>query len=243
MMNATEEDKITDYLVSKNLSLDIQLEIKDHMINQINDLQLEENLSFDEVFSKVRESWKEEFATTGYWMFFREPIPLIAKKVIREKYNSLLKKSFLIGLLFLGINILLIYLANNAETYSLFFKGLNGIFLLALGAVWFLNFKIHQYMKPDFKYKGKCLYTMYQQNVGLMLLCTISMLQMMMKNGHYAYQFFKEQNHTDSFMMAITLLTPFILQIITIFTLFNFYEHKKNLLRIQDLIRLSTDRQ
>lgn len=243
MMNTMQEDMITDYLVSKNLSLDIQVEIKDHMINQITDLQLEENLSFEEAFSRVKESWKNEFVTTSYWMFFREPIPLIAKKVIREKYNNLLKKSFLIGLLFFGINILLIYSANSADTYSLLFKGLNGIFLLALGVIWIMNFKIRQFMKLDFKYKGKCLYTMYQQNMGLILLCTLSMLQLMMKNGHYAYQFFREQNYADSFMVLITLLIPFVLQTGVIFTVFNFYEHKKNLLKMHDFVTLNTDHQ
>lgn len=241
-MNTVQENKITDYLVSRNLSLDIQIEIKDHMINQIIDLQLEENLSFEEAFSRVKESWKNEFTTTSYWMFFREPIPLIAKKVIREKYNRLLKKSFLLGLLSSGVNILLIYLANNEETYSFFFKGLNGIFLLALGAAWIFSFKIQQYMKPDFKYRGKCLYTMYQQNMGLVLVCTLSMLQMMMKNGHYAYQFFREHNLTEDFMVLITLLIPFLLQTGVIFTLLNFCEHKKSLMKMQDFITLTTNR-
>lgn len=242
-MNTMQENKITDYLVSKNLSLDIQIEIKDHMVNQITDLQLEENLSFDEAFSRVKESWKNEFETTSYWMFFREPIPLIAKKVIREKYNSLMKKSFLIGLLFFGINILLIYLSNSAETYSILFKGLNGMFVLALGTAWILNFKIRKYMKSDFKYKGKCLYTMYQQNMGLLLIGTISMLQMVLRDGHYAYQFFREQNYANSIMVMITLLIPFLLQSLVIFTLFNFYEHKKSLLRMHDFLNLNTDHQ
>ncbi|MDM1554174.1 MULTISPECIES: hypothetical protein [Chryseobacterium] len=240
-MNTMQESKVTDYLVSKKLSLDIQIEIKDHIMNQITDLQKEEHLSFEEAFSRVKESWKNEFAATSYWMFFREPIPLIAKKVIREKYNSLLKKSFLIGLLFFGINILLIYLANNTETYSIFFKGLNGLFLLALGAAWILNFKIRKYMKSDFKYKGKCLYTMYQQNMGLLMIGTMSMLQMILKDGHYAYQFFRENNHADIFKVTITLFIPFLLQSIVIFTLLNFHEHKKSLLKMHDFVKLTTD--
>ncbi|BAP33609.1 uncharacterized protein CHSO_4572 [Chryseobacterium sp. StRB126] len=243
MISTVQESKVTEYLISKNLSLDLQIEIKDHMINQIMDWELEENLSFEEALSRVKELWKDEFTATGYWMFFREPIPLIAKKVIREKYNSLLKKSFLIGLLFFGINMLLIYLSNSVETYSILFKGLNGIFLLVLGTAWILNFKIRKYMKPDFKYKGRCLYTMYQQNMGLLLIGTISMLQMVLRDGHYAYQFFREQNHTNTFMVAVTLLIPFLLQSLVIFTLFNFYEHKKSLLRMEDFLNLNTDRQ
>jgi hypothetical protein len=59
MINKAQEDKITDYLVSQNLSLDILVEIRDHMIQQIAHLEWDENLSFEEAFSKAKESWKE----------------------------------------------------------------------------------------------------------------------------------------------------------------------------------------
>lgn len=241
MISTVQESKVTEYLISKNLSLDLQIEIKDHMINQIMDLELEENLSFEEALSRVKELWKDEFKATGYWMFFREPIPLIAKKVIREKYNKFLKNSLFIGLLVSGINIVFIYMAKDAYSYNILFKALNSLFLLAPGLVWLLNFKNWKYMKPDVKFRGRCLYTMYQQNIGLMLICTISMAQLIMKNGHYTFQFFREQNHTNILMILMTLFIPFFLQTGIIFTLFNFFEHKKSLLKMKDFLKLNTD--
>ena len=57
MITPEQNKTITTYLQSKNLPIDLVLEIKDHMIEQIEN---KENLTFEEAFEKVKESWKEE---------------------------------------------------------------------------------------------------------------------------------------------------------------------------------------
>ena len=57
MITPEQNKEITTYLLSKNLPIDSVLEIKDHMIEQIEN---KENLSFEEAFEKVKISWKEE---------------------------------------------------------------------------------------------------------------------------------------------------------------------------------------
>jgi hypothetical protein len=57
MITPEQNKTITTYLLSKNLPIDLVLEIKDHMIEQIEN---KENLTFEEAFEKVKESWKEE---------------------------------------------------------------------------------------------------------------------------------------------------------------------------------------
>ena len=57
MITPEENKTITTYLQSKNLPIDLVLEIKDHMIEQIEN---KENLTFEEAFEKVKISWKEE---------------------------------------------------------------------------------------------------------------------------------------------------------------------------------------
>ena len=56
--------EIRNYLLSKKLPIDILIEVNDHFISQISDLQREENLSFEVAFEKTKESWKDEFKTT-----------------------------------------------------------------------------------------------------------------------------------------------------------------------------------
>ena len=65
MLTETHLTEIRNYLLSKKLPIDILIEVNDHFISQINDLQKKENLNFEEAFEKVKESWKEEI--TPYW--------------------------------------------------------------------------------------------------------------------------------------------------------------------------------
>jgi hypothetical protein len=122
---------------------------------------------------------------------------LIARRIISEKYNQMLKYSLLIGILSLGINILLVYLSKTEEMYTILFRIFNSLFLVALAGMWILNFKIRKYMSADFKYRGKCFYTLYQKNIGLVVGCTIGMMQVISKSENHVYEFFKNQDHSD----------------------------------------------
>ncbi|BFO65106.1 hypothetical protein NK356_21310 [Chryseobacterium sp. S0630] len=237
MMTEAQENKVTDYLVAQELSLDILVEIRDHMISQILDIQCSENISFEEAFLRVKESWSREFKMVNYLLFYPTKIPLIAKRIIREKYRGIFKKSLMIAVLAFVINLLLIFMAGNQEEYKLFFRLLNGSFVLTTILIWIFNYKIWKYIKADFKYKGKCLYTMYQQNLGLMVVCASSMTQVALKSGDYAYQFFRQQNYTDVVGILITLILPFVLQTALAFAVLNFIEHKKNLLKMQEFLK------
>ena len=241
MIDKTQEDRITDYLVSQHLSLDILVEIRDHMIHQIAALEWDENLSFEDAFSKVKESWKGEFEMVNYWLFFPTKIPLIAKRIIRGKYNQMLKYSLMIGGLSLGINILLAYLSSTEDMFTTLFRIFNSLFLVALGGVWILNFKIRKYMSADFKYRGKCFYTLYQKNIGLIVACTIGMPQLITNSGHYIYEFFKHQDTANIFTVCNIVFFSFVLETFAAFSLFNFYGHKKNLMKMQEFLTPTAD--
>ena len=64
MITELQLTEIRNYLLSKKLPIDILIEVNDHFVSQITDLQREENLSFEEAFEKTKENWKEEFKTT-----------------------------------------------------------------------------------------------------------------------------------------------------------------------------------
>ncbi len=237
MITEGQENAITDYLVAQQLSLDILVEIRDHMISQISEMQFNENISFEEAFSMVKESWSREFKMVHYALFYPTQIPLMARRIIHEKYKGLFKKSLMIGILALVANLLLIFISGNQKQYDLFFKLLNGSFVLTTILIWIFNYKIWKYIKADFKYKGKSLYTMYQQNLGLMVVCASSMTQVAVRSGHYAYQFFREQNYSDMTGTLLTLILPFVLQVALVFAVFNFVEHKKSLLKMQEFLK------
>jgi hypothetical protein len=51
MITPEQNKEITQYLVAKNLPIDLVLEVKDHMIEQIESM---ENLCFEEAFEQVK---------------------------------------------------------------------------------------------------------------------------------------------------------------------------------------------
>ena len=60
MITETQLTEIRNYLLSKKLPIDILIEVNDHFISQINDLQKKENLNFEEAFEKVKEKLEEK---------------------------------------------------------------------------------------------------------------------------------------------------------------------------------------
>lgn len=240
MITELQEKEIIDYLMSKNLSLDILLEIKDHIINQVEDCQNRDHLHFEDAFSQVKDLWSDEFKMT-YYPFYSMQIPVLAKNIVRTKYNRLLKKSFLIALAFFGINLILIYCSGSQEIYKMGFRILNGLFFIIPFLVLILHYKNRILIKKDERYKGKLFYTMYQTNISLLMISTLSMVQVVGKTGKYAYEFFRNQNDAESMYILITLILPFIMQMAVIFALFNFFEHKRTLKKMNYFLYPSSE--
>ena len=64
-MNSTQLTQIRNYLLDKKLPIDILVEVYDHFISQISQLQVEEDLGFDEAFAHVKNSWQDDLKL--YW--------------------------------------------------------------------------------------------------------------------------------------------------------------------------------
>ena len=65
MFTDSQLTEIRNYLLSKKLPIDILIEVNDHFISQISDLQREENLGFEEAFEKTKLTWDKELKP--YW--------------------------------------------------------------------------------------------------------------------------------------------------------------------------------
>lgn len=235
-MNKEQIDRIKDYLIFQKLPLDILLEVEDHMTSQVLDIQNREELSFEEAFLKTQKLWEQEFKMTSYSLFYSEQIPVMVKKIAKAKYNDILKKSFFYAMISLGVNLLLIYFSDSQEMYTDFFRGQNMLFLLAPALVWGYNYKIRNYVKRDFKYKGRSFYSIYQQNMGMMIVSMTTMAQIVSKEGKYAYLLVKNHHQEDILFGLVTLILPFFAQMMVLFGIVNFFEHKKTLKKLSTFI-------
>lgn len=233
MISSEEKLQVENYLIWKKLPLDILLEVKDHMISQIEDCMNDERISFEKAFSRVELSWRGSFSLTKYWMFYgNDKIPLIVKKILKEKYYQIFKKAFVFALISFIINIFLIFYARNVEQYKTFFHLQNALFVAVPTLILALNFRMLKYIRADFKFKGRIFYTMYQKNVGLLAISTISMVQVAMKEGKYAYWFLRTDNYTQIVFTFLTFIIPMLVQWLVVFGIMNFLEHKKTLKNI-----------
>ena len=60
MITTEQKKEIRSYLLSKNIPLDIIMELRDHIYQQIDvDINLK-NLSFQEAFLKMKEDWQAD---------------------------------------------------------------------------------------------------------------------------------------------------------------------------------------
>ncbi len=107
-MNDSQLTEIRNYLLDKKLPIDILMEVQDHFISQINDLQRDENLTFDEAFQKTKNSWQDELKPywDGGWDLFDKNN--MVRKFERMMLWTTLKKSILYGFYAL---ILMVFLA------------------------------------------------------------------------------------------------------------------------------------
>lgn len=87
-------EKIRTYLLSKNLPIDLLVEVQDHLLSQIDELQ-KGNMSFEEAFKMVKNIWFTELRFSKYKIQFDlNDRTYFEKKIKEELQIGILKKSF-----------------------------------------------------------------------------------------------------------------------------------------------------
>ena len=122
MIIEQQESEIRNYLLSKKLPIDILIEVNDHFVSQINDLQREENLSFKDAFEKTKNDWKNELKLRFNLLSFNYTTKF-ENKIIQKFITTVLLKS-------LGLLVLLFVL--NTIIFKNFNKDFSENYLLTL---------------------------------------------------------------------------------------------------------------
>lgn len=96
MITNEQKKEISKYLLGKNLPLDLLLEVQDHMIEQIENMDY---VDFNEAFEKVKLKWGNDFIMIRSNFLSKRKIPKILHKIEKQEGKSLLQKSFYFALL------------------------------------------------------------------------------------------------------------------------------------------------
>ena len=120
MLTELHHTEIRNYLLSKKLPIDILIEVNDHFVSQISDLQREENLSFEEAFEKTKLSWDKELKPYYHGDWDLEDKSKLLRTINRNNFYSLAKKSliFTFSIILILMSLSLIF---NFEIYKYFF--------------------------------------------------------------------------------------------------------------------------
>jgi hypothetical protein len=161
-MNATQLTEICTYLLQKKFPIDILMEVQDHFISQISDLERDENLSFEEAFEKVKKSWQKDLQL--YWdgSLDLNDTSRFTKKMYRQINLGILKETMKIGV---GILFLLFILAQFTGVFV--FKYVLTVAIVALTFFPLINYLFHQHdFKLAKKYENYVL-TYYQHSAAI----------------------------------------------------------------------------
>ena len=145
MFTSNEMNRILRYLTRTGLPLDLQVEVRDHMVEQIETVMEEEKMDFEEAFSNVLKNWEKDLKPT-FSLYLMGRVPLLQKRISSEFASAVIQKSLLI---FAPIFIISIFLLLYNKTYAYYFfiatflsvVGVNSYFLIR-------NFKIFTKMSP-----------------------------------------------------------------------------------------------
>lgn len=154
MKSTLQTREIHQYLLGKNLPLDIIAEVEDHFSQQINDLQVEKNLSFSEAFSLVKKDWKDDLEMIYPWYVINRNgenmRTRFEQKYCRQMTRPLLGKAMLLSLVILIVIMIFYYLDKIAPIIKTINYVILGL-LIANVVVMFYNMMRFSLFKAKFE--------------------------------------------------------------------------------------------
>ena len=156
MITETQLTEIRNYLLSKKLPIDILIEVNDHFISQINDLQKKENLNFEEAFEKVKENWKEDLRIVYPWYVLNKTVyveqTIFEKKIKQQNDKEIIKTSIYATLFVIFIYFISLFLLDYSK-----FKVIHRLLIIFISAFGilpvFTNLIMNRFMYTE-KYKN-----------------------------------------------------------------------------------------
>ena len=120
MISAEERLKVSNYLLSKKLPLDILMEVEDHFLAQISELMEKDFLDFETAFSKVKILWSKELSFPKYNIQFNlNDTTYFVRKINNDLFWSVMKKSLMYSILFLLVFLMPCYMIS-VESFGYF---------------------------------------------------------------------------------------------------------------------------
>lgn len=184
-MTIEQKTEIRQYLLSKKLPVDLLMEVEDHFISQINEVQAEKKLSFDDAFNVTIISWYDDLKLSwdGNWSL--EDTSVFIKKSTKQTFFSIFKKSAMIAVI-MYVVVVLFYVLIPFEVFRI---SLGVLVSLMIVYPLIVFFKEKKYFDLPKKYKNIRL-SAYQDMVSVFFILPMSSV--------WCFRFILEMN--DNFL-------------------------------------------
>lgn len=130
MITPSQKIQVQNYLQMQRLPFDVQVEIRDHFEQQLESLQIEKDLSFEEAFLRTKIAWKLDFRLVKKSFFPFGKVPRLVKEIQKETQKKILAKSLSIAVLLMALQFISAKFLQH-EYYLL----INGISYILVGMV------------------------------------------------------------------------------------------------------------
>lgn len=224
-MTEAQLTQIRSYLLDKKLPIDILVEIYDHFITQISDLEKKEGLGFDETFEKVKQSWQGELQPSwkGEWDLVDRSDLL--RKINTANFRAFLKKAFYMASVMVLALMLLSFLFS-FHVYKYIFVIGTGLVLLLPFYVYLKNFKDFSLNKKYRKY----ILVSFQEYTLLSLSCLYFYFKFFTEAGTIAKMFAGTAVHGNPKHIISGIVITYAVLVIS---LISYYSQRKFLQTIE----------
>ena len=230
MISAEEILKVSNYLLSKKLPLDILMEVEDHFLAQISELMEKDFLDFETAFSKVKILWSKELSFPKYNIQFNlNDTTYFVRKINNDLFWSVMKKSLMYSILFLLVFLMPCYMIS-VESFGYF--GL--IFLILIFTLPLINYLKHRKDFKLVKQYDNYILTFYQNYVVLAVSGMSFFIQILLRfKNTISYLLFEFTNGNFSWIALIGVFGCFGFIFCSVFTILSQkkYLHQINIVK------------
>ena len=228
-MNILERKQIQKYLEDKRLPLDIYLEIEDHIISQIEELE-KEGVSFQEAFLQIKTKWKKELSFQNFNFSDVKAVPKIVAKIrsayVREIIPKILTISFLI-LLVLVLGAYVLDMENFKTFYTIIYAG----FIILPIIVFVLNFMVLLQRGNHNKRPLNAYHKMVELAVVMFIFQMVNVANAS-KSSEMFYNVFYISD-TSLLSKILTLSVPLYFSSVCLFAAFIFIKYKREVAKMK----------
>ncbi|OPC23257.1 hypothetical protein BAX95_05075 [Elizabethkingia meningoseptica] len=226
-MNTLEKKQIQKYLENKRLPLDLYLEIEDHIISQIEDME-NNGIGFQEAFLQVQSKWKKELSFQNFNLTDIKAVPKIVERIrkafIRETFPKVLFLSLLVSLIMV-VGAYQLDKENFTTFYTSVYIGVQSISALAF----IINSKT---ILLKNKYKKQQL-NAYQKMVDSCVGLCMFPFMMTMNAPKCSENFFNTLHQETNWKILLELLFIIYFSSISLFSAFVFIKYKKEVAKMR----------